>query len=135
MYRRARWKLFFIVGATHCRHSMSRDESQNSGALLTRCGRTRWYNYRLHGVRGISMTGGSVFEPDATRAMALAFDGICGSLHVPSDARERRLMIAERVIELARDGEVDPAILYGRILRECIWEPAWWRVATRARTL
>jgi hypothetical protein len=28
----------------------------------------------------------------------------------------------ERVIELARDGELDPAIIYGRILRECMWE-------------
>jgi hypothetical protein len=70
------------------------------------------------------MTGSNVFEPDATRAMALAFDGICGSLHVPADARERRLMIAERVIELARGGELDPATIYGRILRECMWEAA-----------
>ena len=69
----------------------------------------------------MSMTGSNVFEPDATRAMALAFDGICGSLHVPTDARERRLMIAERVIELARDGELDPGNLYRQILRECMW--------------
>ena len=49
---------------------------------------------------------------------ALAFDGICGSLHVPYDARECRRLIAARVIEVARDGELDPANIYGRILRE-----------------
>ncbi len=70
------------------------------------------------------MTGGTVFEPDATRAMALAFDGICGSLHVPRDAREYRQLIATRVIEVARDGELDPAMIYGRILRECMWDRA-----------
>ena len=64
------------------------------------------------------MAKGATFDPDATHAMAQAFDGICVSLQLPFDAAQDRERIARRVIELARNGELDPVAIYGRIIRE-----------------
>jgi hypothetical protein len=58
------------------------------------------------------------FDPEATQAMVLAFDGICASLRVPFDSISERRALAARVIELARSGERDPVVIYGSILRE-----------------
>jgi len=61
---------------------------------------------------------GNTFDPDATHAMGLAFDGICESLRVRSDAVQDRRTIAARIIELAKSGELDPVAIYGRIINE-----------------
>ena len=58
------------------------------------------------------------FDSEATHAMTLAFDAVCASLRVPYDAISDRRAIAARVIELARNGERDPVVIYGCILRE-----------------
>jgi len=50
--------------------------------------------------------------------MILAFDGICASLRLPRDAMSERRAVAARVIDLARSGERDPAVIYGSILHE-----------------
>jgi hypothetical protein len=63
-------------------------------------------------------TMSNTFDPDATHAMGLAFDGICESLRVRSDAVQDRQTIAVRVIELAKSGELDPVAIYGRVVNE-----------------
>ncbi len=60
----------------------------------------------------------NTFDPDATHAMGLAFDEICESLRVGSDAVGDRQTIAARVIELAKSGELDPVAIYGRVVSE-----------------
>jgi hypothetical protein len=60
----------------------------------------------------------NTFDSDATHAMGLAFDGICESLRVRSDAVHDRQTIAVRVIELAKSGELDPVAIYGRVVNE-----------------
>jgi hypothetical protein len=60
----------------------------------------------------------SVFEPEATRAMSIAFDDACRVLKLSDDATREREVIAVRIIELARRGERDPARLCERVLRE-----------------
>jgi hypothetical protein len=68
---------------------------------------------------------GNTFDPDATHAMGLAFDGICESLRVGSDAVQDRQTIAARVIELAKSGELDPVAIYGRVINERKLRQAW----------
>jgi hypothetical protein len=59
----------------------------------------------------------SAFEPEATHAMAVAFEEVCRVLKLDGDAQAREA-VAVRIIELARRGERDPARLRERVLRE-----------------
>ena len=58
-----------------------------------------------------------VFEPEAIHAMSVAYEDICRSLKVDGNETARET-IAIRVIELARRGERDPAVLRDRVLKE-----------------
>ena len=60
----------------------------------------------------------AVFEPEATKAMAVAFENVCHALKVPDCADRERAVIAERIIELARVGERDPNSICQRVLKE-----------------
>jgi hypothetical protein len=60
----------------------------------------------------------AVFEPEATRAMSIAFDDACRVLKLTAAAAREREAVAVRIIELARRGEHDPARLCERVLRE-----------------
>jgi hypothetical protein len=60
----------------------------------------------------------AVFEPDETQALAVAFDEICRAMDLPASAAVAREVVAIRVIDLAREGLVDPALLTGRVLGE-----------------
>jgi hypothetical protein len=59
----------------------------------------------------------SVFDPEATHAMSVAFEDVCRALKLNGDARARET-VALRIIELARRGERDPERLRARVLRE-----------------
>jgi hypothetical protein len=59
----------------------------------------------------------AVFDPTAIDAMAMAFDDICKSLQVESDAQLVREVIAKQVIELALHGERDPKKLQAEALK------------------
>ena len=60
----------------------------------------------------------SAFEPEATHAMAQAFDEACAALHVSSDWPREREVIAMRIVDLARAGLVDANALRDRVLQE-----------------
>ena len=60
----------------------------------------------------------SVFVPEQTRAMSMAFDEVCQALELPDTALRERETVAMRIIEWARRGERDPARLRERVLRE-----------------
>jgi hypothetical protein len=60
----------------------------------------------------------AVFEPDETQALAAAFDEICRAMDLPASATVAREVVATRVIDLAREGLIDPALLTGRVLGE-----------------
>ena len=60
----------------------------------------------------------AVFEPDETHAIAVAFDEICREMNLPEAAVVAREIIAMRIIDLAREGLLDPTILRNRVLRE-----------------
>ena len=60
----------------------------------------------------------AVFEPDETHAMALAFDEICRAMQLPEASTVPRELVAMRVIELAREGMLDPTLLKARVLHE-----------------
>jgi hypothetical protein len=59
-----------------------------------------------------------VFEPEATRALALAFDQVCAALDVPPMADRDRRVIATRIVDLGREGVLDPGVLRDRVLLE-----------------
>jgi hypothetical protein len=60
----------------------------------------------------------SVFEPELTRAMSIAFDEVCQALKLSDTAVRERETVALRIIEWARRGERDPARLRERVLRD-----------------
>ena len=57
------------------------------------------------------------FDPDEITAMSRALEEACKALNVDGDARLRET-IAARIIDLARNGVVDPAVLCYRVLSE-----------------
>lgn len=60
----------------------------------------------------------ALFEPDAAHALTVAFDDICHELNLPESATREREAIAVRIIELGRQGLLDPKLLSARILHE-----------------
>lgn len=60
----------------------------------------------------------AVFEPDEVRALAVAFDEICREMDLPAAATVAREVVATRVIDLAREGLIDPSRLKDRVLHE-----------------
>ena len=58
----------------------------------------------------------SVFEPETTHAMSMAFDEVCRALKLSDTAARQRETVALRIIEWARRGERDPARLRERVL-------------------
>jgi hypothetical protein len=51
------------------------------------------------------LKGDGVFGPNDITAMSMALDDACKALNLPNGSHPARLVIAERIIELARDGE------------------------------
>ena len=60
----------------------------------------------------------TVFEPEVTSAMSIAFDEACRALKLNNGAAREREAVAVRIIELARRGERDPTRLREHVLRE-----------------
>ena len=58
------------------------------------------------------------FEPEEIQAMSTAFDEACAALRVLSADERGREIIATRIIDLARDGVIDPAALRDRVVAE-----------------
>ena len=60
----------------------------------------------------------AVFDPEATHALAIAFDDICTHMNLPDTDADARSIVATRVIDLARDGVLDPKVLRERVMQE-----------------
>ena len=60
----------------------------------------------------------AVFDCEATRALAIAFDDICRAMNLPREAESARANVAMRVIDLAREGLLDPKLLRARVMHE-----------------
>lgn len=58
----------------------------------------------------------SAFDPNDIEAMSMALDDICKSLNL-QDGPER-VVIAERIVDLARRGVRNPMVLRDRVLHE-----------------
>ena len=59
----------------------------------------------------------SAFQPDEIDAMSRALDEACKALQINGQAQDREI-IATRIIDLARNGVMDPAVLRDRVLAE-----------------
>lgn len=58
------------------------------------------------------------FEPEAILAMSTAFELSCADLQAFAGDQRGREIIATRIIELARDGIIDAAVLHRRVVAE-----------------
>jgi hypothetical protein len=58
------------------------------------------------------------FDPEAIEAMSKAFGEACNALRIFAGDVRGRETIAARVIDLARDGIIDPSTVVERILSE-----------------
>jgi hypothetical protein len=61
--------------------------------------------------------GENVFEPKDITAMSMALDDVCRTLNLQDDSSAREVM-AVRIIELAKAGELRPKHLRDRVLHE-----------------
>ncbi len=64
------------------------------------------------------LKGSSVFEPEATQAMATAFDEVCRALLLTETAAFERETIASKIIALAEHGERNADKLIEGVLRD-----------------
>ena len=64
------------------------------------------------------LQNGGAFGPDDIKTMSDALDDICKLLKLPDGEHPTRVVIAERIIALARQGRWSPTLLRDRILRE-----------------
>jgi hypothetical protein len=62
--------------------------------------------------------GHAVFEPESIHAMSQALEKACAALQIPPGHDRERKVIAERIIDLARNGVIDAAALSDRIVAE-----------------
>jgi hypothetical protein len=60
----------------------------------------------------------AVFDPEAVKALAAAFDDACAALNVIDHADPRATIVAKRIIEHARGGERDVIRLRDAVLIE-----------------
>jgi hypothetical protein len=60
----------------------------------------------------------STFEPEAALILAQAVDDTCRVLQIPPEDTRDREVIAARIVDLARGGIVDAAMLQQRVLQE-----------------
>lgn len=60
----------------------------------------------------------TTFEPDAIKAMSKALEESCAALQVFAGDTRGREIIATRIIDLARNGVIDAAMLRDRVLQE-----------------
>jgi hypothetical protein len=60
--------------------------------------------------------GSKVFEPEATRAMGVAFEKVCRRLGLSLRRDVMTESVAKVIIDLAAAGETDPERLYQRAL-------------------
>ena len=59
----------------------------------------------------------AAFNPDAIKAMSEALERACAALHVNGQLRDREV-IAARIIDLARNGNLDAKVLSDRVVAE-----------------
>ena len=60
----------------------------------------------------------AAFDPEAIKALAVAYDDACAVLQVANAADPRATIIAKKIIEHARQGERDPIRLLDLVLTE-----------------
>jgi hypothetical protein len=58
------------------------------------------------------------FGPEDIQAMSTALDDVCNVLRLPGGEHPARLVIAELIIDLARQGERNPNALRDQALKE-----------------
>jgi hypothetical protein len=59
---------------------------------------------------------GRVFDPEAIRAMGVAFQDVCRRLHLADKEDRATEMVAQKVIEIAQKGVRDPVQLTNAVL-------------------
>jgi hypothetical protein len=60
----------------------------------------------------------AVFEPEVTQAMAIALEDVCRELKILPEHVVAREIIATRIIDLARTGDIDAQAIRDRLLLE-----------------
>jgi hypothetical protein len=58
-----------------------------------------------------------VFDSNLIESMSMAFNDLCRTLNLPDRLSPAKIVIAERIIDLARTGERNPARLHDLVLK------------------
>ena len=59
----------------------------------------------------------AAFDPEAIDAMSKALEDACKALHIDGEIKDREV-VAARIIDLARNGIIDPKALSARVVAE-----------------
>ena len=74
-----------------------------------------------------------VFRPHDIQAMSTALEDVCKILDVPDEGKSEREQLAKKIIAFAHQGEINPALLRDRTLREIAYgQGGWAAVLVRA---
>ena len=65
-----------------------------------------------------SYLNGMSFDPETKRVMGVAFEMVCAALRLSDRGDLANEMIARRIIELAKAGELNPDLLCENVLKE-----------------
>jgi hypothetical protein len=69
-------------------------------------------------IRAYLPPNGGAFDPIDVHCMSVALEDVCKALKLPPEDKAAKRIIAERIIELAREGELDSSKLSEKVLRE-----------------
>jgi hypothetical protein len=71
----------------------------------------------------------SVFGPRDIKAMSMAFEDVCGILHLADEAKNDRELVARKIVALAQGGGRNAGLLRDRVLREIADNQGGWSSA------
>ena len=77
----------------------------------------------------VPFLNGNVFGPEDIQAMSMALEDVCKTLNLADEAKSERVLLAKKIIALARQGECNSALLRDRMLREVAYGEGVWAIA------
>jgi hypothetical protein len=76
--------------------------------------------FEHHGVQSMQayIKDSGAFDPEVVSAMSKAFADTCNALKIFAGDKRGREVVANRIIEIARSGMVDPVAIKSRVVAE-----------------
>jgi hypothetical protein len=77
----------------------------------------------------VPFLNGKVFGPEDIQAMSMALEDVCKILNLAEEAKSERVLLAQKIVAIAPQGECNSALLRDRMLREVAYGEGVWAIA------